>query len=252
MLASDPTHAAPTLTPEDVQHALRVLRVAPGDRLVGLDGKGAAWPLVVAEAGRRTLELTLAGAPTHEPAPGTRGAPPAIEVGVSLPRGSRAEDLLQRLTQLGVARVTPLVTERSPPHAREAGEARRERLARAGREAAKQCGRLWFPEVGPTTSLAAWLASRGGAPAAWLDPDAEASLLGWDAPRAAPQLALAVGPEGGFAPEEERLLVSSGAFRARLGGHVLRLETAAEAAVAVLATMALDASSALRRGLPAG
>ncbi|MEZ6016812.1 MAG: RsmE family RNA methyltransferase [Planctomycetota bacterium] len=238
VLVSDPRTEVPRLVDEDVQHALRVLRVSAGERITGLDGRGAAWPLEVLEVSKRALVLRLAGEPAFVPAPGA-GPTPSIEVAWSLPRGSRAEDSVGRLTQLGAQRFTPLLTHRTPPHAREAGEARRSRLARAAREAAKQCGRLWFPDLSEPTPLTAWLAARAGTPIAWLDPYAPASLLAWDAPRTARCLALAIGPEGGFTPDEEALLAAHGAFRARLGGHVLRLETAAEAALAVIATMAL-------------
>lgn len=246
VLAHDPERAPPTLVDEDVQHALRVLRVAVGDRIVGLDGRGAAWPLVVRSVARRALELESAGDPVRAPRPGTPGSgAPAVEVALSLPKGSRAEDCLGRLTQLGVTLVTPLTTRRSPPHARDAGAARLERLARAGREATKQCGRLWFPELGAPCELETWLRARTSGPAApplaWLDPYAAETLLAWPAPRVEASLALAIGPEGGFDPAEEASLAASGAFRARLGGHVLRLETAAEAALAVVMTLALDA-----------
>jgi len=236
VLAVAPDEGAPCLTPEDTQHALRVLRVAVGETLIGLDGRGAAWPLRVTAADRRSLAVAVAGEPERAPAPGSAaGAGPAVEVALSLPRGNRAEDLMGTLTQLGIQRLTPLVLRRSPPHAREAGAARRERLLRAGREASKQCGRLWFPEVGEPSTLSAWLAARAeGAALAWLDPYAAEGLLGWDAAHRAAPLALAFGPEGGFAPEEEAALAAHGARRARLGGHVLRLETAAAAAVAVV------------------
>jgi 16S rRNA (uracil1498-N3)-methyltransferase len=223
---------------------------------------------VVQSVQKRSLELAVAGVPERSPAPGSPlttdpdGAldcPPAVEVALSLPRGGRAEDTVGRLAQLGVARITPLLTQRSPPHAREAGEARRERLARAGREAAKQCGRTWFPAVLAPVELASWLAARRAAPGAepsaplaWLDPYAEATLLAWPAPRVARALALAIGPEGGFTPEEEALLAAHGAQRARIGGHVLRLETAAEASLAVVITMALDAQLERTQGLQPG
>jgi 16S rRNA (uracil1498-N3)-methyltransferase len=239
VLANDPAVAEPELVPEDVQHALRVLRLGPGATCVGLDGRGRAWPLVVRGVTRRGLTVEVLGDPATAPPPGAPGGGLAVEVALSLPRGSRAEDCVGRLTQLGAARITPLVAERTPPHGREAGEARRERLTRAAREAAKQCGRLWFPEVGAPAPLAAWLAGLDGTPVACLDPYAEASLAHWVAPRAAAAVALAIGPEGGFTTAEEALLTDLGAARLRLGGYVLRVETAAEAALAVVTTAAL-------------
>ena len=241
VLAETPRDGSARLAPEDERHAARVLRMAAGDRLIGLDGAGTAWPLEVVAVGRRSLELVTDGDPVREPAPGEPGSPlPRVEIALSLPKGSRAEDCFSRLAQLGVASLTPLVTHRTPPHAREAGEARRTRLEKAGRESAKQCGRLWFPEVGPAMALEAWLEARGQTPRAWLDPRGSRTALQWDAPRSAHTLAVAIGPEGGFDPAEEEALDAAGCERLRLGGHVLRIETAAEAIMAVVATRALE------------
>lgn len=247
-LAEPPEGSRARLTEEDEQHALRVLRVAVGDQLLGLDGRGGAFELEVRVAEKRRLVLEVARELPREPAPGEPGAPlPWIEVWAPLPKAGRAEDMVDRLTQLGVARVAALVTERTAPHAREAGQKRLEKLRRRAREACKQSGRRWLPEIEGPLSLAERLASRPcDSSLACLDPRSEL-VLGRFLARTGPKgpgnahesMILALGPEGGWSPEEERLLVEAGAERVRLAPHVLRIETAAEAACAIASHLSM-------------
>ena len=127
-----------------------------------------------------------------------------------------------------------------------AGAPRRERLERVLREACKQSRRAWLPELQPPAGpaeLAAELAGERPARAvALLEPGAPLSLDTWvrallaeggsPASREQP-LVLVVGPEGGLTEEERGALLEAGAGPVRLGPHVLRIETAAEAAVAI-------------------
>lgn len=228
LLARTPEEGTPTLAQEDLQHALRVLRLAPGDHLVGLDGRGGAWPLVVRSSGKRELDLVPAGEARRE----AERPRPHLVVAAPLPKGGRAEDLLDALSQLGLTRFVPLLTERTAPHARELSDGRRRRLERACAEALKQCGALWLPELGEPTSLEELVLE--GHLALTLSPSAEVSLADRlrDAPPDTPRL-FVLGPEGGLSPDEEAALAARGAHPARLGGHVLRIETACVAALAV-------------------
>lgn len=237
--------AAPVqLAPGEEEHGTRVLRLRPGDRAFGLDGSGGRWPLVVTESGRRRLRLEPDGPRQSEPLPGEPGAAlPWIEVAVAWPRKQRGEDMLGRLVQLGAAAVTPLEARfRSGPLPSEVPD----RWDRIVREHAKQCGRLWLPKLRPPESCGALAGRLEPTAAALLDPGAPLgfdtwvrslplgpSLLGT---RARP-LVLVIGPEGGFDAEERAALLTAGAGPARLGPHVLRVETAAEAALAVAAAM---------------
>ena len=218
----------PELLPEDREHALRVLRIGEGDRLVGLDGRGGSWPLVVRSVGRDRLELEAAGPGKVDPAPGEEGAAlPWIEIAVPFPKGGRCEEMLDRLAQLGAASIAELACERSGPRSTARASARAERVVR---EACKQCGRTWLPEIReePSASPADRLL---------LDPSAERSLASWIRPgrwTSAHPLTVLVGPEGGFTEKERAAFVADGAVPVRLGPHTLRIETAAEAAMAIL------------------
>jgi len=249
LLETSPAEGTPSFPPEELEHALRVLRVRVGDELVGLDGRGHAWRLEVTEASRRHLEVRALGPPVEEPPPGEPGAPlPWIELHLPLPRGARAEQLVDRATQHGLARLVPLITARCAPHSRDLSPARLEKLRRTAREATKQCGRLWVPELGEARELG----EGGGAAGLGLVLDGEGEAELWSRlerargrerwTRSSP-LVLLAGPEGGLTDEERRRLEEAGFERTRLGPYTLRIEAAAEAAVAV-------AASVLGRGAP--
>jgi 16S rRNA (uracil1498-N3)-methyltransferase len=243
-LAEPPEGRSARLAAEELHHLLHVLRAAPGDEFLGLDGAGRAWPLRVLAVRKREVELAVTGDAVREGAAGSADAPLAwLELAIALPRTGRAEELIDRATQLGIAAWTPLVCERSQGGARELSAARLSRLERAAAEACKQSRRLWLPvrrEPSSPEQLAE--SARAGARLALLSPAAPSSLLdlalAWrdrgDWPDAARPLVVAVGPEGGFTESEERALCDAGASSASLGPHILRVETAAEAALAVL------------------
>jgi len=242
-LTGPPVDGLFELAEGEVDHARRVLRLGAGDRLVGLDGLGAAWPLVVERSDARAFEVRAEGEPTREPAPGEPGASlPWIEVAVALPRGDRAEAMVERLAQLGAAAIRPLLAERASPEARGEGSRRRGRLERSAREACKQSGRLWRVAIEDGESPASVLA-RPALLDLRLDPRAPAqafeALREFDlsGTRAKP-VRIWIGPEGGFTPAEIRALDEAGARSVRLGPHVLRIETAAEAGLALVAAAA--------------
>ncbi len=229
-LSRTPAEGRPELADGEAEHALRVLRLSPGDRLIGLDGKGGAWPLAVRSAGKGTLELDPDGPARLDPPPGSPGAAlPRVEIALPWPKGNRFEEMLDRLTQLGATSIAELACERGGLRAALDGT-RRTRAERVLREACKQSGRTWLPELrsapGPIAGTRLLL-----------DPTAETSLadrlLAKDRP---PERAwtVLVGPEGGFTDAERAAFVAAGAIPVSLGPHVLRLETAAEAAMAIL------------------
>lgn len=223
---------APQLLAEELPHALKVLRLKVGDVLDGMDGCGRTWPLVVSAAGRHSLDLEIQGDPETSPPPGAPGASlPAIEVAVAFPRPSLAEEMVGRLTQLGVARIRPLITERSTPGASDPKHAKLERVAR---EACKQSGRAWFPAILEPMDLTAWLAGLN-VPATHLDASGGTRVADWAEGRGgSSEMALAVGPEGGWSDPERDALHRAGVGATRLAPHILRTETAAEAAAAIL------------------
>jgi len=220
-LDGPPRSAAATLVGDEARHLVRVLRAKPGDEVVVFDGTGCEWPARVAGITRDTVDLELGPARADPPV----AAP--LTLAVALPKGDRQKWLVEKLTELGIARLVPLATARGVA---EATDAARDRLRRAVIEACKQCGRNTLLEItAPVTprQLVAGLAPPTrlvlAAPAGPPLPTATAD----------PVVGL-VGPEGGFTPEELAVFAAAGAVPARLAPHVLRVETAAVALAAAL------------------
>jgi 16S rRNA (uracil1498-N3)-methyltransferase len=201
---------APLLSDADRHHLERVLRVRSGDALVLADGRGR-WRTATLAA---DLEVT---GPIVEEAPGT----PALTIGFALVKGDKPELIVQKLTELGIDRIVPFRAERSVVRwdADKAAKAVG-RLRAVARAASMQCRRPRLPIVGDLVDLAtlaqmpgAAMADRGGVP-----PTLDLPLL-------------LIGPEGGWAGHEQALDLP----RVALGTHVLRAETAAVVAGAMLA-----------------
>jgi len=221
-MAEPPSHGRGRLVGDEARHLVRVMRCRVGDEVVAFDGRGTSWRARVASIGRDEAVLDL-GAAVVEAA--TRDAP--LTLAVALPKGDRQKWLVEKLTELGVPRLVPLVTTRGVA---EATPAAVERLGRSVIEACKQCGRDTLMAIAEPRTVAEVVAAhramggivvadRGGAP-----------LAGFDRPVVA-----LVGPEGGFTAEELAAVEAAGGRRVSLGPHVLRIETAAIALAARLA-----------------
>jgi 16S rRNA (uracil1498-N3)-methyltransferase len=152
-----------------------------------------------------------------------------------LPKGDKLELVLQKATELGAASLYPVETARSVVRLEgRRAEERRARWQRIAEEAARQCGRADVPTVEPIAPLLASLeALPPGTRVLVLDEEERTCRLR-DAFVPGTPTALVVGPEGGLAREEVQLLVAKGAIPVSLGRWVLRTDTAALAALAVL------------------
>ncbi len=215
---------------EDGHHLARVLRLRAGETVTVADGSGAWRPYRITSVGGTAVHLEAAGPLQQEPIPA-----PRLAVAFALTKGDKPDLVVQKLTELGVDRIVPVLGERSVsrPAPDRAGAAV-ERWRRIAREAARQCRRATLPvveELAPLASLSGHpglvVAERGGLPA---------DALGFPP---GDELLVVVGPEGGLAdPEVEGLKPWA---RLDLGAHILRAETAALAAAAILATRRLGA-----------
>jgi 16S rRNA (uracil1498-N3)-methyltransferase len=205
------------------RHLFRARRVEAGAELRVVDGRGRARWGRVARVDRTSAAVALGeAAPDREP---------AFQLALLVPtcRPEPASWLVEKATEVGVAAIHFLNTERAP---REFGSGTLERLRRVAISAVEQCHRSRLPEI---TGPHAWSEVgrlTGGAGSRWfLDPEAGVndSLNVGAALRGRPegQGALLVGPEGGLAPEERRDLLASGWIPVGLGERILRLETAA-------------------------
>ncbi len=206
------------LSDEEVRH-LRVSRVGPAEELVLLDGRGARAAACLSASGR-AASVTALLPPRGEPARRV-----TVFLGVGEP--ARVEWAVEKGTECGAAAFVLVAAARSQRAHVAAAAARVERLRRIAAEAVKQCDRTVVPEVGAPAPLAGLLDGRHGR---LLVARPGASSLRSDTLPAG-DLAVAIGPEGGFDDAEERLLDAAGAVPFGLGGRILRLETAVVAAL---------------------
>jgi len=211
------------LGPEARRYLADVLRLAPGAALEVFDGRGGRYRAEI-EPGFEAVRLG-----PREEAP---AASLELALVVALAKGEKMDLVVQKATELGVARVLPFEAERSVVRLDAAkGDERAERWRRIAAEAARQCGRADVPEVRAPSSLDAALAALPpGARAVVFHPGGGA-LPG---PAGAASIAAVVGPEGGLTDAEVRACEAAGAVRSGLGPRVLRAETAAIVAIALL------------------
>jgi len=206
------------------RHAARVLRLRPGDPLCLFDGRGGEHRArVVALAGAR-MEVRV-----EEPLAARGESPLALTLAQAVARGERMDWLVQKATELGVAVIQPLITERCVVRLDGArGERRAAHWRAVACAACEQCGRAVLPEVRAPLPFAEWLAGFRGA-GMMLDP--EAGRGPGALPHPGPRLALLVGPEGGLSAGERRAARAAGLEPVALGPRTLRTETAALAAL---------------------
>lgn len=211
---------------EQANYLLNVLRLANGDNVLIFNGRDGEWLARIEVAGKRNANL-IAERQTRRQISG-----PDVHYLFAPLKRSRLDYMVQKATEMGVARLQPVLTRHTVAE-RVNGHRMRANVV----EAAEQCGILRVPEVAAPERLdrvlASWDASRRlifcdeGAPVA----DPVAALL-----EIAPgPLAVLIGPEGGFAPEEREMLIGlSFVTRIAMGPRIMRADTAAVAALSLV------------------
>jgi 16S rRNA (uracil1498-N3)-methyltransferase len=204
-LAIDPAQRDPSgvlhLTGLQQHYLQRVRRLRPGDLFLVLDGSGKLWAAHWQAQGSQIVGEV-------ETLP--RELPVFLHLGLAVVKGQGFDEVLRQVTELGVARITPLLTERT---VLEPGSGRQERWQKIVREAAEQCERLRWPQVDPPTPWTSWLAELQAVRATrtesfwWGIAVArhKAPPLVQALPKLRdPVLAIAIGPEGGWTVAERR------------------------------------------------
>lgn len=199
----------------EARHLAAVCRLRPGDQVYLFNGDGKQYRAEVAGVERRHVELRVFT--VEEPA---RELGFRLEVAAPLPKGDRAQFLVEKLTELGVTDFVPLLTERSVI---QPGASHLEKLRRYVIESSKQCGRNTLLRIAAPTSWRTY-AFQQTLPAQRMlaHPSAAVAV---DFERC--DSALAVGPEGGWTDEEVALAGAAGWRKVGLGPRTLRVETAA-------------------------
>jgi len=213
-------------TPEQSNYLRNVLRLKSGDAILVFNGRDGEWRAHLAEAGRRGAELVIAEQVRAQV------AGPDIDYLFALLKRARLDYMVQKATEMGVARLRPLLTRHTI-----AERVNLERMRANAIEAAEQCGILRIPEVAGPQKLDAVLDGwDAGRPLLVCDEGAElANPLAALAAVPKGPLAVLIGPEGGFSSEErQRLAALPFVVRLSLGPRIMRADTAAIAALALV------------------
>lgn len=225
------------LLPEQAgEHVARVLRLERGHPLILFNGDGCEYDATLASLARRAVSAQI-----HAVREVDRESPLKLTLAQGIARGEKMDWILQKATELGVARIVPIVTERTEVKLDEERAGRRFahwNAVIAG--ACEQCGRNRLPVLEPPQRLDRWLGALAGATQARLALLPEGDIGLRQIPLMDNGAILAVGPEGGFSEHDVTLLRQTGFHGLRLGPRVLRTETAAIAALAALQAMAGD------------
>ena len=221
--------------PEDVAaHLLRVLRLQANDPCVLFNGDGHDYDARIVAIGTRDARAQIVATRRID-----NESPLRITLLQGIARGEKMDWILQKATELGVARIVPANSERS--EVKLDAQRAEKRLAHWRGivvAACEQSGRATLPVIDPPQALAQACAAREGR-GFILDPFAEASLSSLrDATLR--ECTLAIGPEGGWSPRDREQLVAAGYEGLRLGPRVLRTETAGIAAISALQALCGD------------
>ena len=219
----------------EAHHLIHVMRATPGTQVVLFDGSGAEFTATIDRIGRAEVELAILSRSVID-------REPAVDVtlGTTLPKGERQRWLVEKAVELGVKCIVPLVTARSVVRP---GGPTVTRLRRTVIEASKQCGRNRLLEIADPQSWTEYVAATRDAPCRLLAHPSVPSPGRGPATATDPLagvnessgVVLAVGPEGGFTPEEVTAATDAGWRAVDLGPRVLRTETAAILLTAMVA-----------------
>jgi len=236
-----PTDREPTeirLNEEESHHLVTVNRCARGDPVIAFDGHGREWTTECIEPSKHTAILRVRQSRV------AKALPHEITLAQALPKGSTMDEIVRQATEIGTARIVPLLSERTQVHLdRDRSEKKVGKWRTAAIEAAKQCGNPWLPEISPIRNFTEFLHSTGE-----YDFKLIASLHagamtlktalkhfrekhGQASPRKSLWL---VGPEGDFSATELSDAITAGFQPITLGPLVLRSDTAAIYALSIL------------------
>jgi 16S rRNA (uracil1498-N3)-methyltransferase len=219
---------AAELRGEEARHLTRVLRAEPGQRYEITDSQNA-WLAEIAEAhGDRVVFRVIEPASSPE-------APVRLTLAAALIKFDCLEWMIEKITELGVERILPFEAARSEKGLATAARKRAERWRRIAKESSQQSRRLRPPEILPAVSFQAALAEPGDY-RYFLDEAGATPLVHMLPAHRTPSapVTLLTGPEGGWTEDERGLAIAAGWQPVSLGPQILRAETAAMAAVAIL------------------
>jgi 16S rRNA (uracil1498-N3)-methyltransferase len=215
---------------DEAHHLRRVLRLRPGAMVEATDGTGRLYTIRLV-----ALEVEGGWGAIETRAEPERESPCAITLAQAILKGDRMSWLVQKATELGVARIVPMETARVVARPAAGAAARHTRWERIAREAVKQCGRVVVPVIDRPRAFGEVAHEIAGHDVAWVFWEGGGRALAVTAAEVGlpARLLLLVGPEGGFTSGEVAMAETAGARLVSLGPRILRAESAGLAAVAL-------------------
>lgn len=234
-IKSDPVEIR--LSPEESHHLVTVNRCARGDPVIAFDGHGREWLTECTDPAKSGAVLHVKEARPASP------RSHSITLAQALPKGSTMDGIVRQATEVGAARIVPLLSERSQVHLN--GDRAEKKVAKwrtTAIEAAKQCGNPWLPEIAPLQIFNEFVAATKDYDLRLIaslhagTTTLKQALATYRAKHGSmPKAALwLVGPEGDFSPAEMTSAITSGFIPVTLGPLVLRSDTAAIYALSII------------------
>ncbi|MDH4108547.1 MAG: 16S rRNA (uracil(1498)-N(3))-methyltransferase [Gammaproteobacteria bacterium] len=213
---------------ETAHYLVRVLRLRQGDEVALFDNSGVEFPATVTDIGKQRADLLPGDAVCRD-----LESPLDIRLIQGVSRGERMDLVVQKATELGIRRISPVLTAHSVVRLdAERASRRQEHWNRIAQSACEQCGRNRLPAIDEPRPLADFLQEPSAAGLRLLlHPAPGIDLAQVDAPAS---VDLLIGPEGGLSDDERELARNMGFASLRMGPRILRTETAALAAIAML------------------
>ncbi|MBN2057582.1 MAG: 16S rRNA (uracil(1498)-N(3))-methyltransferase [Candidatus Saganbacteria bacterium] len=236
----------PEITGSDAHQIIHVLRLKPGAELKLLDGSGTAYQAKISSMSKDKVTCEITGSRAQNPEPRTQ-----ITIAQCLPKGRKMDLIVQKCTELGAARIIPVLSERTVAK----GE-KLDRWHKIAKEAAEQSGRATVPQIDPLTKFEGVLT---------ISKDFDLCLIPWElekeltlkkilGPRTCltgrqaqnlepntqnpepknPSIMVIIGPEGGFSQAEVDQAKKNGFTPISLGQRILRTETAGLAILSMI------------------
>jgi len=215
------------LSSEESHHLARVLRVQAGQEITLFDGQGNGADGVIESVGKAAVKVQVSKR--------WKVPPPAVQIDLiqAVPKPDRWELVMQKAVELGVSNIYPILTQHTEFRSNEKKTARWNKIVL---NAAQQCEVRWIPELHPLEKLSAIIPSLKNYDLVLVASLYEGTKLFRDIPmERISSVALLIGPEGDFTPDEVEAAVAAGARPVSFGDRILRTETAAIFGLSVLA-----------------
>jgi 16S rRNA (uracil1498-N3)-methyltransferase len=208
-------------------HLSKVLRMQAGRELILFNGAGGEFAAMIHEVSKKHVTVAIA-----EHTADNRESPLQLELAIGISRGERFEWVLQKATELGVTKITPLITERTEV---KVGGERQEKLIDRWQQiivsACEQCQRNLLPELSAPIQISDWLTTVNSDLRFVLHHRDSKSLPAEQKPQS---VSLLIGPEGGLSESEIAQAQAKNFNALTLGPRVLRTETAPVAAISLV------------------